>query len=246
MFPLLDYATPLTVQTWGNNIKFILPHCSKDVFKHTFLTHCTQGLECAPTISSGSYILGPVQGQPPKCYIIMLHWTVFILHWVVVFVLFIKCTFSLLFLLFCPTCLIVSIDSLWLMEDRDRWGHQSQRSPIWHPVADVTSHGSHRLQTMQIKAHNSYPWRVLMSNYLCTEACAVSLHCKTYKSPAHWHSLDLVSRRVEPLEVTSNLDTDQSCTRWSQLMKLFSLLLFRVNSWEGPQFPMNQVNEPFC
>ena len=32
MFPLLDYATPVTVQTQGNNIKFILPHCSKDVF----------------------------------------------------------------------------------------------------------------------------------------------------------------------------------------------------------------------
>ena len=29
MFPLLNYATPVTVQTLGNNIKFILPHCSK-------------------------------------------------------------------------------------------------------------------------------------------------------------------------------------------------------------------------
>ena len=37
MFPLLDYATPVTVQTWGNNTKFILPHYSKDVFKHSFL-----------------------------------------------------------------------------------------------------------------------------------------------------------------------------------------------------------------
>ena len=34
---LLDYATPVTVQTRGNNIKFILPHCSKDMFKHSFL-----------------------------------------------------------------------------------------------------------------------------------------------------------------------------------------------------------------
>ena len=32
MFPLLDYATPVTVQTRGNNTKFILPYCSKDVF----------------------------------------------------------------------------------------------------------------------------------------------------------------------------------------------------------------------
>ena len=37
MFPLLEYATPVTVQTRGNNIKFILPHCNKDVFKHCFL-----------------------------------------------------------------------------------------------------------------------------------------------------------------------------------------------------------------
>ena len=31
LFTLLDYATPATVQTLGNNIKFILPHYSKDV-----------------------------------------------------------------------------------------------------------------------------------------------------------------------------------------------------------------------
>ena len=43
MFPLLDYATPVTVQTWGNNIKFILPHCSKDVFKHSFLPAALRG-----------------------------------------------------------------------------------------------------------------------------------------------------------------------------------------------------------
>ena len=87
MFPLLDYATPVTVQTWGNNIKFILPHCSKDMFKTLFPTCYTQRLECPPTISSGGYILGIVQGQPPRCYILMLHQTVFILHWVVVLLL---------------------------------------------------------------------------------------------------------------------------------------------------------------
>ena len=43
MFPLLDYATPVTVQTRGNNIKFILPHCSKDVFKHSFLPAALRG-----------------------------------------------------------------------------------------------------------------------------------------------------------------------------------------------------------
>ena len=37
MFPLLDFATPATVKTQSSNIKFILRHCSKDVFKHFFL-----------------------------------------------------------------------------------------------------------------------------------------------------------------------------------------------------------------
>ena len=79
MFPLLDYATPVTVQTRGNNTKFILPHCSKDVFKHSFLPAALRGWNALP-VSSGGYILGNVQGQPPRCYIIMLHQTVFLLH----------------------------------------------------------------------------------------------------------------------------------------------------------------------
>ena len=79
MFPLLDYATPIAVQTWGNNIKFILPHCSKDVFKHSFLPAALRGWN-ALRVSSGGYILGIVQGQPPMCYILMQHQTVFILH----------------------------------------------------------------------------------------------------------------------------------------------------------------------
>ena len=37
IFPLLDYVTRVTFQTQGNNIKFILPYCSKDVFKYSFL-----------------------------------------------------------------------------------------------------------------------------------------------------------------------------------------------------------------
>ena len=48
MFPLLDYATPITVQTQGNNIKFILPHCSKDVFKHSFLPTVLRGWNALP------------------------------------------------------------------------------------------------------------------------------------------------------------------------------------------------------
>ena len=43
MFPLLDYATPTTIQAQGDGIKFILPHCSKDVFKHSFLPIALRG-----------------------------------------------------------------------------------------------------------------------------------------------------------------------------------------------------------
>ena len=37
IFLLFNYATPATIQTQGNKIKFILPHYSKDVFKHSSL-----------------------------------------------------------------------------------------------------------------------------------------------------------------------------------------------------------------
>ena len=94
MFPLLDYATPVTVQTRGNNTKFILPHYSKNVFKHSFLPAALRGWNTLPQSAVECPCIGIVQGQPPRCYILMLHQTVFILHLVVVFV---KCTFSLLF-----------------------------------------------------------------------------------------------------------------------------------------------------
>ena len=48
IFPLSDYATPITVQTRGNNIKFILPHCNKDVFKHSFLPAVLRGWNALP------------------------------------------------------------------------------------------------------------------------------------------------------------------------------------------------------
>ena len=48
IFPLLDYATPMTVQTRGNNIKFILTHCTKDVFKHSLLPAALRGWNALP------------------------------------------------------------------------------------------------------------------------------------------------------------------------------------------------------
>ena len=51
MFPLSDYATLQTVQTRGHNIKFILPHCSKDVFKYSFLPLGLRGWNALPQSS---------------------------------------------------------------------------------------------------------------------------------------------------------------------------------------------------
>ena len=48
MFPLLQYATPGTIHTRGHNIKFILPHCSKDVYKHSFLPVARGGWNALP------------------------------------------------------------------------------------------------------------------------------------------------------------------------------------------------------
>ena len=41
--PSLDYAVPTTIQTWGNNFKFVLPNWSKDMFKHSFLSIALKG-----------------------------------------------------------------------------------------------------------------------------------------------------------------------------------------------------------
>ena len=48
MFPLLRYATLSTIHTQGHNIKFILPHCGKDVYKHSFLLVALRGWNALP------------------------------------------------------------------------------------------------------------------------------------------------------------------------------------------------------
>ena len=42
------YQSPITVQTQRNNIKFILLHCSKAVFKHSFLPAALRGWNALP------------------------------------------------------------------------------------------------------------------------------------------------------------------------------------------------------
>ena len=87
MFPLLDYATLSTIHT--HNLKFILPQCSKDVYKHSFLPvgRGALRLERSTTVGSGGLNLESVQDQPVRCYILMSHQPVFIMHRVVQFLL---------------------------------------------------------------------------------------------------------------------------------------------------------------
>ena len=51
MLPLLDYATPATTQTRDNNIKYILSHYSKDMFKHSFLSVALRGWNALPQMA---------------------------------------------------------------------------------------------------------------------------------------------------------------------------------------------------
>ncbi len=46
--PFLDHATLSTIHTRGHNIKFILPHCSKDVYNHSFLPVALRGWNSLP------------------------------------------------------------------------------------------------------------------------------------------------------------------------------------------------------
>ena len=48
MFPLLDYTTLSTILTGARDIKFILAHYSKDVYKHSFLPIALRGWNALP------------------------------------------------------------------------------------------------------------------------------------------------------------------------------------------------------
>ncbi len=65
MFPLLDYATLQTVQTRGHNIKFILSHCSKDVYKHSFLPVALRGWNALPQSSVEAVTLTQFKASLP-------------------------------------------------------------------------------------------------------------------------------------------------------------------------------------
>ena len=112
-------------------LKFTLEYLYLSFQQMHFLrvtTRLLQKLNCPPTVGSGGYILGTVRDQPPKCYILMSHWTIFILHWVIVFVLLNE-HFPYYFLS-CPSHLILIIDGSWIMEDPSTGA--SKGSSIFH------------------------------------------------------------------------------------------------------------------
>ena len=110
-----------------NNIKFILPHCSKNVFEHSFLPIALRGLNTFPqltveatslnqlkaslqSIRSTNVTLNRFYPAPSGSFLLNTH-------------------FSLLVFCFCSSYLIASIDSSWLMRDRyismknDKWAY---------------------------------------------------------------------------------------------------------------------------
>ena len=91
MFLILDCTTPATIQIQGNNIKFI-----QGLNTLSYLLH--SGVGMSSHSSSAGYILGPVKGQSPKCYTLMLHWTVYLV--LSCLFLFVKCTFFLIVISF--------------------------------------------------------------------------------------------------------------------------------------------------
>ena len=94
MFPLLDYATPITVQTLGNNIKFILPHCSKDVFKQSFLPAAL--LPGMPSHSQ-QWRLHPWNCSRPASQVLHTNAAPNCFYPALSICFVVKCTFSLLF-----------------------------------------------------------------------------------------------------------------------------------------------------
>ena len=66
IFPLLDYTTPAIIQTGGNNIKFSLPHCSKDVFKHSFLPVVLRGWNVLPQLAVEAISLDLLKASLPS------------------------------------------------------------------------------------------------------------------------------------------------------------------------------------
>ena len=105
-------------QIRGNNIKFILPHCSKDVYKHSFLPIALRGWNALTQSSVEATSSDLFKASLPS-----VHTNVALncfYHapsgsFCCFFILNVR--FSL-FSVFCPSHLIISIDGSWLMEPK--------------------------------------------------------------------------------------------------------------------------------
>ena len=48
VFPLLDYASLATTCTHGHNIRFLVPHCNKDIYRYSFLPSTIRAWNALP------------------------------------------------------------------------------------------------------------------------------------------------------------------------------------------------------
>ena len=98
MFPLLDYTTLSTIHTRGHNIKFIQHHCSKDVYKHSFLPVALRGWNALPQSVVEAETLNLFKASLPGATdVLMLHYWFYLAPcgWI-----FVKCTFFFLWFSF--------------------------------------------------------------------------------------------------------------------------------------------------
>ena len=65
MFLLLQYATPATIHIQGHNVKFILPHCSKDVYKDSFLLVTLRAWNALPQAAVEAATLNQIKVSLP-------------------------------------------------------------------------------------------------------------------------------------------------------------------------------------
>ena len=122
-----------------------------------FPTHCTQGLRCLLTVISGGYIIGSVLSPASQVLILMSHWRVFILYWVVHY--FVKCTVFLIIFPFLPItshrqyCNLITMDVPYLSRYWNEGKLQNQDSTTNRCT------GNELLATCQLTVHPLPLWR---------------------------------------------------------------------------------------
>ena len=65
VFPLLDYASLATTCTCGHNIKFLVPHCNKDIYRYSFLPSTIRAWNALPLASVEALTLEQFKASLP-------------------------------------------------------------------------------------------------------------------------------------------------------------------------------------